>query len=81
MPNPKISVIIAAYNTAEYLPLCLDSLLAQSMTDWEAVCVDDGSTDLTLEVLHRYAADDKRIRVIHSAQNQGAAKARNIALA
>ena len=81
MPNPKISVIIAAYNTAEYLPLCLDSLLAQSLTDWEAVCVDDGSTDLTLEVLNRYAADDKRIRVIHSAQNQGAAKARNIALA
>ncbi len=41
----KVSVLVAVYNTADYLPQCLDSLLAQTMTDIEVLCVDDGSTD------------------------------------
>ena len=41
----KVSVLVAVYNTADYLPQCLDSLLAQTMADIEVLCVDDGSTD------------------------------------
>ncbi|MBO8450212.1 MAG: glycosyltransferase [Spirochaetes bacterium] len=43
--TPKISVIVPVYNTARYLARCLDSIAAQTFTDWECVCVDDGSPD------------------------------------
>ena len=52
---PYFSVIIPAHNTAQYLDRCLQSLQAQSFTDWEAVCVDDGSTDGTGALMDRYA--------------------------
>ncbi len=72
----KISILIAVYNTTGYLPQCIESVLAQTHADWQMVCVDDGSTDNSLEVLNRYAARDSRIIVIHT-ENQGQAKARN----
>lgn len=72
----KFSVIIPVYNVEKYLRDCLDSVLAQSYTDWEAVCVDDGSTDSSLEIVKEYNAKDRRIKVIHK-DNGGLSSARN----
>ena len=77
---PKISVLVAVYNTAEYLPQCLDSLLNQTLKDVEVVCVDDASTDDSLDILYQYAARDTRLRVIALDENRGQAHARNIGL-
>lgn len=79
MECPLISIIIPAYNAEAYLARALDSLLAQSLPCWEAICIDDGSTDGTASILDSYAARDKRFIVRHT-KNGGAAKARNIAL-
>lgn len=76
----RISVIIAVYNTERYLPECLESLLRQSHQDWEAWCVDDGSTDGSLEVLKRYAQSDDRFKVVKMKENGGQGKARNYAI-
>lgn len=73
------SIIIPVYNVAPYLRECLDSVLAQTFTDWEAICVDDGSTDGSGAILDEYAAKDKRFRVIHQ-KNAGVSVARNVAL-
>lgn len=77
---PKISVLVAVYNTEAYLPQCLDSLLSQTLEDIEVICVDDASTDKSLDVLHRYAAKDARVRVIALEENRGQAHARNVGL-
>lgn len=76
---PKFSIIIPVYNVAPYLRECLDSVLAQTFTDWEAICVDDGSTDGCGVILDEYAAKDKRFRVSHQ-MNAGVSAARNAAL-
>lgn len=73
----KVTVLVAAYNAEAYLPRCLDSLLCQSHRDFQAVCVDDGSTDGTQALLRRYAASDSRIEVIALDSNHGQAFARN----
>lgn len=70
------SIIIPVYNVAPYLRECLDSVLAQTFTDWEAICIDDGSTDGSGEILDEYAAKDKRFKVIHQ-KNAGVSAARN----
>lgn len=67
---PYFSIIIPVYNVAPYLRECLDSVLAQTFTDWEAICVDDGSTDESGAILDEYAAKDNRFRVIHQ-ENRG----------
>ena len=77
--TPYFSIIIPVYNVAPYLRECLDSVLAQTFTDWEAICVDDGSTDGSGVILDEYAAKDKRFRVIHQ-PNAGVSAARNMAL-
>lgn len=74
-----ISVIIPVFNVEKFLPSCLDSLLRQSFKDWEAVCVDDGSPDKCGEILDRYAAEDKRFKVVHE-KCGGVSAARNKAL-
>lgn len=74
-----ISIIMPAYNAAAYLREALNSILEQEHTDWEAICVDDGSTDATGLVLDEYAARDLRIKVIHLG-NQGVSAARNAGL-
>lgn len=76
---PKFSIIIPVYNVAPYLRECLDSVLAQTFTDWEAICVDDGSTDDSGAILDEYAANDSRFHVTHQA-NAGVSAARNVAL-
>ena len=73
------SIIIPVYNVEEYLSACLDSVLNQSFLDWEALCVDDGSTDGSIAILEGYAARDSRIKVI-SQLNAGTASARNAGL-
>ena len=76
----KVSVLVAVYNTADYLPQCLDSLLAQTMTDIEVLCVDDGSTDASPAILQQYAEWDQRIKPTFLKENTGLAHARNVAL-
>lgn len=77
--QPKFSVIIPVYNAARYLCECLDSVVAQTFTDWEAICVDDGSTDESGAILDEYAAKDSRFCVIHQ-KNGGEGSARNAGL-
>lgn len=76
---PRFTVLVPTYNQASYLPAALDSLLAQTRADWEAVVVDDGSTDGTGEVLAAWAARDRRIRPFRK-ENGGVATALNEAL-
>lgn len=76
----KISVLIAVYNAESYLCECLDSMLSQTHTDWEALCVDDASSDASLSILREYEKRDSRFRVFHLSENQGQAVARNIAI-
>ena len=74
-----ISIIIPVYNVAQYLPKCMDSVLAQSWADFEVICINDGSTDDSLAVLEKYSALDSRIRVV-SQDNGGLSAARNTGL-
>ena len=74
-----VSVITPVYNTAQYLPDMIDSVLAQSYGGWELLLVDDGSTDESLSICRRYAELDPRIRVFHQ-KNSGQAVARMTAL-
>lgn len=76
---PLFTVLVPTYNQARYLPACLESLLHQTCPNWEAVVVNDGSTDNTRELLERYADKDSRLRVFHKA-NGGVATALNMAL-
>ena len=73
---PKVSVIVPVYNVAEYLGQCLDTILLQTLQDIEVICVDDGSTDNSLNILNTYAMFDERLKVIHQ-ENAGAGPARN----
>lgn len=73
------SVILPAYNVAPYLRECLNSLRSQTFTDWEAICIDDGSTDGSGEILDEFAKCDSRFKVIHDA-NHGVCHARNVGL-
>lgn len=75
----KFSIIIPIFNVAQYLPKCLDSVLAQTCADFEAVCVNDGSTDNSLEILEEYQEKDPRIKVVSQA-NGGLSAARNVGL-
>jgi len=72
----KISVIVPVYNVQDYLSDCLDSLLAQDFQDWEAICVNDGSTDECAKILTEYTTKDKRFKILSQA-NQGLSVARN----
>lgn len=76
MHTPKVSVIIPCYNARKYLGQCLQSVLAQTLRDIEIICVDDGSSDGTMDILRAYADSDARVRVI-AQQNAGAGAARN----
>lgn len=82
MSFPKVSVIIPVYNTEMYLRQCLDSVVNQTLREIEIICVDDGSTDSSLEILREYEARDHRIQVVTQANiNAGAARNRGLDLA
>ena len=72
----KISVIIPVYNVEPYLKQCMDSVVGQTLKDIEIICVDDGSTDGSLDILREYEAEDNRIQIIEQ-KNAGAGAARN----
>ena len=74
-PMPKLSVIVPVYNTEKYLRECIDSILAQTFTDFELILVNDGSTDGSGAICDEYAAKDPRIQVIHQ-ENGGITVAR-----
>lgn len=74
---PKVSVIIPVFNTEKYLRKCLDSVCNQTLSDIEIICVDDCSTDNSLNILKEYASKDNRIKLIEFKENKGAAVARN----
>ncbi len=73
---PKISIIIPMYGVEKYLRRCLDSVLNQTFTDWQAICVDDGSPDNSGAIAEEYARRDRRFMVIHQ-ENGGLSDARN----
>lgn len=73
---PAISVVIPVYNVEKFLPRCLDSVLYQTFSDWEAVCVNDGSPDGSDKILASYAAGDARFKIV-SKENGGLSDARN----
>lgn len=74
-----ISVIVPVYNSEQYLHRCIDSILAQTYTDFELLLIDDGSTDSSGAICDEYAAKDSRVRVFHKA-NGGVSSARNMGL-
>lgn len=76
----KVSVIIPVWNAEKYVRKCLDSLISQTLKDIEIICVNDGSTDHSLDILKEYAEKDPRVRII-SQSNQGQSVARNNAMA
>lgn len=76
---PKISVIIPVYNAEKYLAKSIESVLNQSLKDIEVICIDDGSTDKSLEILENYADKDKRIKIFRQKQS-GPANARNLGI-
>ena len=77
--TPKVSVITPAYKAARYIGQAIESVQAQTLTDWEMIIVDDASPDETAEVVKRYL-DDPRIKLIRSERNRGNGGARNLAL-
>ena len=75
----KVSIVVPVYNVEEYLRVCLESLIGQTLKDIEIICVNDGSTDNSLNILKEYAEKDSRIVIINQV-NQGQSVARNSAL-
>lgn len=77
---PKVSIIIPVYNTEKYLKECLDSVTSQTLKDIEIICIDDGSTDSSLQILHEYAQKDSRVKVFQNLVNQGVSYTRNVGI-
>lgn len=75
----KVSVILPVFNVGNYLEQCLKSILEQSLKEIEIICVDDGSTDNSLDILTAYQREDRRIKIIRQ-ENKGAGAARNVGL-
>ena len=79
MSNPKISVIVPIYNVDKYLEKGLDSLIAQTFSDIEIICINEGSTDDSLKIIESYKEKDSRIKVI-SQENSGVSAARTVGI-
>jgi glycosyltransferase involved in cell wall biosynthesis len=78
--NPKVSIIVPVYNVEKYITRCLDSILAQTFTDFECILVDDASPDNCPMICNEYAKKDKQFKVIHKTKNEGLPKARRSGL-
>lgn len=76
MASPKISIIVPIYNSEKYLKICLDSLINQTLKDIEIICVNDGSTDSSYDIIKGYLEKDERIKIINQ-ENSGVSVARN----
>ena len=79
MKKPLITIIVPVYQAETYLSITLDTILAQTYSDFEVILVDDGSSDQSPEICDRYARMDQRIIVYHN-ENQGASEARNFGI-
>ena len=79
MKKPKISIIVPVYNVEDYLEDCIESLVQQSYSNIEIICINDGSTDSSLQILRKYEAKYSNIKVI-STKNSGLAATRNLGL-
>ena len=79
MNNDMISIIVPVYNAEKFLTKCLDSIINQTYKNIEIICVDDDSSDKSSKILNEFAEKDKRIKVIHKA-NEGVSLARNVGL-
>lgn len=77
--NPTITVIVPVYKVEKYLSGCLDSILSQTFTDFEVICIDDGSPDNSITILQEYASKDARIKILRQ-ENQGLSASRNNAM-
>ena len=73
---PKVSIIVPIYNSEIHLSRCIDSILAQTYTDFELILINDGSNDKSREICDYYATKDRRIIVVHK-ENGGTSSARN----
>lgn len=80
MCKPTVQVVIPVYNAEKYIRRCLDSLINQTYPFWEAIVVDDASTDSSAEILKEYQAKDGRIGIYAMKKNQGVSNVRNFAL-
>ncbi len=78
---PLVSIITPVYNAADWLPETLATVRAQTLTDWEMICVDDCSTDGSVAILERASAEDPRFRLLRMPRNGGPSEARNLAMA
>ena len=74
--QPKVSILVPCYNVEKYLNQCLDSIVNQTLKDIEIICINDGSTDSTLDIIKSYAKKDKRIIIIDK-KNEGYGKSMN----
>ena len=72
----EVSIIVPVYQVEKYIRQCVDSILAQTFTDFELILVDDGSKDMSGQICDEYAGMDTRVKVIHQ-KNSGVASARN----
>ena len=72
-----ISVIIPVYNVEDYLHVCINSVLRQSYQDFEIICIDDASTDSSLEILEYFAQKDSRVKILKNDSNKGQGYSRN----
>ncbi len=77
--NPKISIIIPVYNNEKYLEACLNTISNQTIKNIEIICINDGSTDNSLNILNSYAQKDSRFKVL-SQDNKGQSSARNLGM-
>lgn len=75
--NPHISIVMAVYNEEKTLAVAVESVLAQTFSDWEMIIVDDGSTDSTPDMLKSFVEEDPRIRVLTNTENMGLAASLN----
>lgn len=76
----KVTVLMAVYNAERWLERSIGSLLSQTLTDWQLICIDDASTDGSLNLLRRFQQEDQRIELISLSENHGQAHARNCGL-
>lgn len=77
---PAVSIVIPVYNVEKYIEETMECIMEQTMRDIEIICVNDSSTDYSLQILERFADKDRRVTIINNHCNQGAAAARNIGL-
>lgn len=79
MTQPLVSIVIPVFNVEDHLRQCLDSVLGQTLQEWECICIDDGSPDGSGAILDEYGGRDARFKIIHQ-RNQGVSAARNLGI-